>query len=516
MPEDQPSARKLPPNMADMPVASTRRRVGGPKTTSFSLSIRVVTPIFGGSPRARDIDRIDVIRAPSIRGQLRFWWRALYGHTCTDAADLFAKESAIWGKASPKEGGGRSEVEITVQAAMPPSSQITRDTDVIGQRDPSAYALWVANNKKERDRPQTSAHRYNPEIDFTLVVTCPLESLCFVERTIRTWLIFGGYGGRTRRGVGSLTVTSEMDRWLPKEATRAAINKLLGIDGGDIFAPGNPNRTVGVTPWLSGSNLFVGPGDSDARTAWTTSLGWLRDFRQGSIPHPSQGQARRSAPASDQNRPSVSNWPEPDKIRQLPALRTAMTWAHSPMRHGNAHNSAMAWPRASFGLPIGIRFQLDSRKRTIATATESSRPIKWQDLHRADPNYGTEPGGRDGFWLRWQIAEKQYDRLASPLIIKAMPLTYQNGGAPRFASCALWLNRAMPQAAQVGLYEPLASGQFRLVAGSKTGFEVLEAPATSTENKDVSEFVALRGQASVRSAFANWLVSTNRAQQVVR
>jgi CRISPR-associated protein Cmr1 len=35
---------------------------------------------LGGSPQTRTIDAVDIIRAATIRGHLRLWWRALYAH----------------------------------------------------------------------------------------------------------------------------------------------------------------------------------------------------------------------------------------------------------------------------------------------------------------------------------------------------------------------------------------------------------------------------------------------------
>lgn len=44
------------------------------------LTIEVVTPIYGGGVETRKIDGVNTIRVPTIRGHLRFWWRALHAH----------------------------------------------------------------------------------------------------------------------------------------------------------------------------------------------------------------------------------------------------------------------------------------------------------------------------------------------------------------------------------------------------------------------------------------------------
>ncbi|HLV12164.1 MAG TPA: RAMP superfamily CRISPR-associated protein, partial [Trueperaceae bacterium] len=68
-----------------------------------------------GSHLTRAIDDVDVIRAPSVRGHLRCWWRALYAAQYTSADALHQRESALWGRAATDDGG-RSAVEIRLFA----------------------------------------------------------------------------------------------------------------------------------------------------------------------------------------------------------------------------------------------------------------------------------------------------------------------------------------------------------------------------------------------------------------
>ncbi|HEY3999217.1 MAG TPA: type III-B CRISPR module RAMP protein Cmr1, partial [Candidatus Xenobia bacterium] len=82
------------------------------------MQIRVVTPILGGGYRTRQLDDVDIIRAATIRGHLRFWWRALQGHTYVDAVQLHQAEGLLWGKAATEEGG-RSQIEIHVDNVIP-------------------------------------------------------------------------------------------------------------------------------------------------------------------------------------------------------------------------------------------------------------------------------------------------------------------------------------------------------------------------------------------------------------
>ena len=170
-------------------------------------------------------------------------------------------------------------------------------------------------------------------------------------------------------------------------------------------------------------------------------------FRSG----PPGGRAREPGAGKPQpQQPSISNWPEADKIRHI----VRKTRGHAPR-----HNPNPAWPRAGFGLPIIGQFQKNARN-----------------------------GGRydepDGFELRWRSGNTEHDRLASPLIVKALPLADGT-----FVPCALWLNRAYP-AGEVIL---------RGVDNSQAPFDRLVAPG------DTPRFSALANKQSLRQAFLDWL-----------
>jgi CRISPR-associated protein Cmr1 len=358
-----------------------------------------------------------------------------------------------------------------------------------------------------------------PGLTFVLTVRCPRDRETEVRNAIRAWLLFGGYGGRTRRGSGSLTVVDEpsagpggsRSAWLPRAATREAMRELF--DGIDIFAPPSHPASVGDTPWLAGATLSLRTTPADgAEKAWLQALDWLRDFRQGAPPRRldqgkgrtmTQGRADPTPPGaaagddgdatyarrsgSDPKRPGISNWPEPDKVRHF-STPSLGPWAHDPGRH----NQVAAWPRAGFGLPIIGRFQQKDRNDKFWRASGCCEPDDYQLLWR-DP---VPPAAR----ANEPTAPRE--RLASPVIVKALPLS---GG--RFVPCALWLNRAYPQG-EVGLYRK-RGGPLELVPGSGAPFGRLVAPG------DEVFFLALRDKASLRQAFLDWLRDERKCDQRV-
>ncbi len=446
-------SKRASPRYESLPRANLRSVRGGPDLIETSLRIEVVTPILGGSTSLRTVDVIDVIRSASLRGQLRFWWRALNGHLSESPEGLHAHESALWGRAAEDEGG-RSAVEIRVaveQAGKFDSSDIRLYDSREGKATPGAYALWPAREEKKERRP--TAPRRAPGTRFLLTLLAPSSDIKEVENVVRAWLLFGGYGSRSRRGLGSFRVVDAPKTWLPTAATRQEFERLFGRD---IFAV--PGKSANDVPWLAGAALHVGRAERDAEVAWTRALAWLQEFRQGTTGN-SGDRAREPGTGKPQpQRPSISNWPEADKIRGL----AGKTKAHAPR-----HNSTLAWPRAGFGLPIIGQFQSKARD---GSRLDEPGPfeLRW---HGPNPN---EPG---------KIVE--HDRLASPLIVKAMPLA--NG---EFAPIALWLNRAYPQNGEVLL---------RDVRSSAAPFDRLLAGG------DTPQFSALAGKRSLREAFLDWL-----------
>jgi CRISPR-associated protein Cmr1 len=430
------------------PAPRPRRRRGGPSRTEITLRLQLVTPVLGGAWAPLVRDEVDTIRAPSIRGALRFWWRALYAPQAADAAELHRQEAAIWGHAAG-DHGGRSLVEVRVDQV----EQVAWDTDRLGPASVEGYALFPARPEgAPRDAPWHP--RLRPGARFRLTLCLPPEVEDRVRHALRAWLLFGGYGARTRRGLGTLVPCAEREVWLPQRLDREALARLFGSDP---FAA--VPRGALETPVLAGSALAAGPEDADPLRAWRTALGWLREFRQGTAGP--RGQRARE-PGADL-RPSRSNWPEADAVRLLVPPGSG-DYSHTPRLR-----QVVGWPRAGFGRPIVGRFQT-------------------RDRHGG--SYKEPPP----FELRWRQGEQQRTRLASPLIVKALPLAHG-----RFQPVALWLTRALPPGGEVVLF--CLQDKPAPVSGSA---RPLDAPLLPPDAGS-DFFGALRDQPDLRRAFLAWL-----------
>ncbi|NTX41320.1 type III-B CRISPR module RAMP protein Cmr1 [Myxococcus sp. CA033] len=455
-----------------------RRLPGGPRLESFTLELKTVTPILGGGPVTRQLSDVDIIRVPTLRGHLRFWWRALYGYSYADEGDdarlAFArKERELWGGMGlGEEEPRRSQVELSVRDVH----DAVMDSSDISLGEAQSYALWPARKTREED----PAPRWKPGLRFILEVRAPEgEAMLQVRNAFRAWLLFDGYGSRTRRGCGAVTLVSSEARqgWLPKNASRAELRRLFGDL--PLFQP-ELSRERRDLPLLRGARLYrnlKGEASPDANNAWLEALGWLREFRQGT--HGAQGERPRNPSPVGDNRAGRSNWPEADKIRHHarpskpgPDPR-AYPEEHAPR---SAYPRTPVWPRAGFGLPIVFHFQQKQRgtKESYSRLEPEKVQLQWM-TNRGDVR----------------------DRLGSPLIVKAMPLA--NG---RFEPIALWMERGYPTGGQVVLMQ----GGNPLDA-TRADFDKLAA------EHDQPLFNPLRRSKSLREAFFTWLGDTRKARE---
>ena len=468
--------------------ASGRRRARGPALKTWTLALETITPVLGGGPVTRKVDVHTPVRISGIRGQLRLWWRALYAHQCGSARELAGHEAALWGGAGNATNGGkprRSLIDIWVDRVEAPDRP---DASTVDVRDSDAYALWPARGNPKKNLP--AAQRWPAgSLRFCLHVRGPRDEHEQIERTLRAWLLFGGIGGRTRRGCGSLTVTGkDLGEWLPREASPRALQRLLG----EVSLTGkDPGAQATDTPSLHGALLLHGIGSrASADQAWHEALAWLRDFRQEPAPSPNapreqyaRGPKREKGINERTGRkiitPGPSTWPEPDKVRHLLGRedRRGRDWTHPPR-----YSDEPAWPRASFGLPIIGTFQQKGNPR------EKYEPegfeIRWYDEHARDPG-----------------DDRLRDRLASPLIIKAMPLA-----SGRFVPIALWLHRKY-LAGEVVLCRK-AGDKMRMVPGSNAPFDRLCAEG------ERAHYAPLNEKETMRDAFCDWLSGTRRARRL--
>lgn len=357
--------------------------------------IQVITPLFAGGVKPGKVDAGLPIRLSSIRGHLRFWWRATRGAKFPSVDEMRQREEEIW-------GGMENPSPVIIEVEQP---QIDTKNDVrspkgfnVNRFGPDGYALfsaeensllfkpggisfkltvsWLKSGKLQelRDKENEKLRHLNkPQKNAKIegIDDDVREALC-------AWVNFGGIGARTRRGCGALYC------------------ELLAIDTEDNL------RKYPFKFFLKERHPPDNPGISSI-DAWEQSIEPLRKFRQTFRTRRHNKSMRSRRGIETRMVPGRSFWPEPDSIRKITGCALKPPNLNN-FDHSNPVTPTGYFPRAEFGLPIVFHFADGPGKR--------ERPSK--DLDPPDAMLiPTTPGGKDG------------SRMASPVITR--PFKFKNG-----------------------------------------------------------------------------------------
>ena len=234
------------------------------KRETIELELRLITPMFGGGYKAREVDTVQPIRPAAIRGHLRFWWRATAGARYASVADLHKAETELWGGASTKDNPAVGKVAIRVE--------VKDKGQMVGYGSRGGLPKYfLFPFRPQKNIPATKGCE-NVVFTLRLILDTSLSEAQRAEVTtaLKAWIAFGGVGARTRRGCGALTVVgANADQWLPPEQGLA---QWLGM----------PPNAASKCDWttLAGARGIVVPTASPEE-AWR-ELGqfWAR-FRKG-------------------------------------------------------------------------------------------------------------------------------------------------------------------------------------------------------------------------------------------
>jgi CRISPR-associated protein Cmr1 len=322
-----------------------------PTLETWTLELKTITPMFGGSATPRAVDPENPVRAASVRGHLRFWWRATAGGQYASAEKLFEAEEEIWGSdASP----GKVSIKVLEAKASEPKPCCTyehprRDGGIELKTYPyfskyPGYALFPFQGKARNESGVITIteepSKCLEEVSFNLCLSFPNYIKLQVELAVAMWLKFGGIGARTRRGCGSLEIVEGTF------AQNARLESAMGSRANSLLT------TAQIV-------CFVGEEKESPIRAWKDAVEVYKEFRQG------KDYARD--PGSDPKKPAKlgrSRYPEPDTIREM---FTQERWQHK-VKH-----PVRGFPRADLGLPIVFHFQKEGPKDESFTLESDSK-----------------------------------------------------------------------------------------------------------------------------------------------
>ncbi len=255
----------------------------------ITAEYKITTPMFlGGADPTESIDH-QQFRNASLKGALRFWWRALnWGRMLTESSGnlaealkaLHQREGALFGKASDSNQSLQSQIQL--------SSELT-DTRVIADGDKSLKAvsyllgMGLYDYKIGTLRPALAEGRLSVIARFK--PSTPAEDVAEVRQALIALGVFGALGSRARKGLGSLSIQSLRGSEPQAFSNRQDIQRF--VDSLDFSAAVSdaPLSAFGVQ-----SRIDITPGGRSPMTCLQQISQCLQLYRDGTV----QGHERES------------------------------------------------------------------------------------------------------------------------------------------------------------------------------------------------------------------------------
>ncbi|NPA94121.1 MAG: type III-B CRISPR module RAMP protein Cmr1 [Thermodesulfobacteria bacterium] len=314
---------------------------------SVEFKLEFLTPLYGGGVIAGEVDEVTPVRAPSIRGQLRFWWRATRGAAFDNVTALKNREDEVWGSTDKP-----SPVEVVVEG--PEKIEYRKKDDHGGpfgfeKYGPESYALFPALNDDDAGDLAKEGLTFNVNISWPSDRNIDKD----IRAAIWAWVNFGGLGARTRRGLGSLWCKDQPERYHADDLDAFEQWFNDAVSQFELDHLGTPR------PWpvLPRAFLYLKKCGGSALDAWHEGLSVLKLFRQGKNIGRDPGR---------ENRPGRSRWPEAESIREIAVEQLGKN--RKELRLKSKDNRPIPtpyFPRAEFGLPIIFEIRNEGLKPTL-------------------------------------------------------------------------------------------------------------------------------------------------------
>lgn len=167
---------------------------------TLEADFKIVTPLFmSGADQA-----IAEIRAPSIKGVIRFWWRALaYSRFKGDLVALAKGEEELFGST---ERGASIIIRVSSNpriAKITPKNTVHQSFGNVAGARYLGYGLMVAFGD-DAGKLQRPCINHNQQLTVTFIAKNDIPK-DFID-AVKLMGLLGGLGSRSRKGFGSLTL----------------------------------------------------------------------------------------------------------------------------------------------------------------------------------------------------------------------------------------------------------------------------------------------------------------------
>ena len=249
----------------------------------FTAEYRITTPLFlGGAFPGEGIDN-QQMRNASLKGALRFWWRALNwgrelkacnGDVAAALKALHTREGELFGRSSDGKDSVQSQVQLTSQLS---------DVTTLSAGDKSvnsfSYLLGLGLYRGGILRPALSAGSLTVTARFK--ASASAQDHAGVREALIALGLFGGLGSRARKGLGSLSIQQVQDGGETLTIRNDADIRRF-VAGLDISAPGT---NAPLTAFTDKTRIDLSPGGRSASACLKQISQCLQLYRDGTVPN---------------------------------------------------------------------------------------------------------------------------------------------------------------------------------------------------------------------------------------
>jgi CRISPR-associated protein Cmr1 len=189
----------------------------------IEFEIKAVTPIVMGGGDQNNAE----LRAPSFKGLMRFWWRAVKGKAnISDISELKKEESEIFGSAD--QGMGKSKFAIRVIGRVDDRYR-SNVRELFNMGKPGlSYLFYPFRLQGPSDRYGYKANSTKFKIQLS---SKDEDYLRIAAASFWCVVYLGGIGTRSRRGAGNLSVTKVNTMNFDHTDIEKEIKKLFASEG---------------------------------------------------------------------------------------------------------------------------------------------------------------------------------------------------------------------------------------------------------------------------------------------